>query len=111
LLSNCTTAVSAVSANPLFVPGALTHPCTAAVTSTVTNSPAAGACAVPVAAPSAGSVLYVTLYSPHAPFTACTLTVPGVFARLQYSRSVARVICAAVVPAGSTPRSNCTSAV
>jgi hypothetical protein len=56
LLSNCTCAAAAVSASPKFVPGALTQLCTAEVTSKVTNSPAALACAVASTAPAAGSV-------------------------------------------------------
>src|SRR5262249_53364626 len=43
--------------------------------------------------------------------TGCTLTNPGVSARLQYSRSTARDTWAAVVPAGTVPRSNCNSVV
>jgi hypothetical protein len=83
LLSNCTSADAALSASPLFEDGVVTQACTAAVTSTVTNSPAADTCIMPAVVPIAGSVLYVTLYSPHAPLTGETDTAPGVLARLQ----------------------------
>jgi hypothetical protein len=111
LLSNCTTAAPDVSATPLFVAGAITHPCTSAVTSTATYAPAWLTETVCAAVPNKGSVANVTVDSPHAPFTGCKLTDPAVSTRLQYSRSVAREICAAVVPVGSVERSNCSSAV
>jgi hypothetical protein len=111
LLSNCTAAVAAVKANPKFVAGAVIHPCTSAVTSTVTYAPAWLTENTCEALCSEGSVAYVTLYSPHAPPSVCTLTNPAVSARLQYNRSTARDTCAAVVPVGNTPRSNCSSAV
>jgi hypothetical protein len=110
LLSNCTTALAELRASPKFVAGAFTHPCTVAVTSNVTNAPA-DACPIPTVGPSEGTVAYVTLASFQVDPTACTVTAPGVSERLQYTRNVARVICADVVPAGNTPRSNCTSAV
>jgi hypothetical protein len=56
-------------------------------------------------------VANVTLYSPQAAFTGCTLTNPAVSMRLQYSLNVARDTCAAVVPLGSVDKSNCISAV
>jgi hypothetical protein len=111
LLSNCTTAVPAVSANPLFVAGEFTHPCTSIVTSTATYAPAWFTETTWAEFPRDGNVAYVTLYSPHASLTGCTLTSPPVSIRLQYSRSVARDTCVAVVPAGSVDRSNCSSAV
>jgi hypothetical protein len=114
LLSNCTAVPDpavAASASPKFDAGLLTHPCTADVTSNVTNSPAPVTVAVCTVAPSPGIVAYVTADSVHAPPTICTCTAPGTSARLQYTRSVALVICAAVVPAGSILRSNCTNAV
>ncbi len=45
------------SANPSFVDGALIHPCTAAVTSRVTNCPDEEICRLPTLAPKAGSVM------------------------------------------------------
>jgi hypothetical protein len=56
LLSNCTIAVPAESASPLFVAGELIHPCTIAVTSTATNAPAWLTGKTPAALPIAGSV-------------------------------------------------------
>ncbi len=112
LLSNCTNVPTpAVSANPLFADDPLTHPCTTPVTSNVTNSPAAPTWDVATTGPSGGSFAYVTPSSVQAPPSVWMLTGPAASARLQYNRSVALVICAAVVPAGNTPRSNCTSAV
>jgi hypothetical protein len=111
LLSNCTMAVPAVSAIPWFVAGAKIHPCTIAVTSTAMYVPAwltENTCA---ALPSEGNVAYVTLYSPHAPPTGCTLTSPAVSIRLQYIRSVARETCPAVVPTGRFDRLNCNNVV
>jgi hypothetical protein len=93
----------------LVVP--LTHDCTVAVTSKVTKLPAADTVCVASTGPSDGVVTYITVDSFHTPPTACTSTGPLTSARLQYTRSVALVICAAVVPAGSTPRSNCSSVV
>jgi hypothetical protein len=75
--------VPAVSDSPLFDVDPMTQACTALVTSTVTNAPAALTCNEPTNAPMPGSVEYVTPYSLHAPFTIATDTAPGVSARLQ----------------------------
>jgi len=84
LLSNCNTVpAGALSASPWFDAAPLTHACTAEVTSKVTNSPGALTCAVCTAAPSAGSVAKVTALSVQPPPTVCTVTAPGVSARLQ----------------------------
>jgi hypothetical protein len=84
LLSNCTTVpAAALSPSPWFDAAPLTHACTADVTSKVTNCPAALTCAVCNAAPSGGSVAYVTALSVQVPPTLCTVTAPGASARLQ----------------------------
>jgi hypothetical protein len=57
LESNWTMAPVDTSANPSFVDGALIHPCTAAVTSRVTNCPDEEICRLPTLAPKAGSVM------------------------------------------------------
>jgi len=111
LLSNCTTPADELNASPWFATEPITQLCTVDVTSNVTNTPADETFPVSTTAPSTGSVAYVTVPSLHDDPTTCTATVPGVSARLQYTFSTARVICDAVVPAGNTPRSNCTSAV
>jgi hypothetical protein len=111
LLSNCTTAEPADSAIPLLLAGFAIQPCTIAVTSTATKSPAPLTWKTPAVLPTAGSVAYVTLYSPHALATGAKLTAPAVVTRFAYSRNTARETCDAVVPAGSSDRSNCSSAV
>jgi hypothetical protein len=53
----------------------------------------------------------VTADSVQAELTGDTVTDPAVFTRFTYRRSVALETCAAVVPEGSTERSNCSSDV
>jgi hypothetical protein len=113
LLSRSTFAATDVSATPKFVAGAVTHPCTSDVTSSVTYSPAvvAAAAKLPAALPSDGAVAYVTVPSLHAEVTGTRFTVPPAFTRFTKTVSVARCTCPAVSPPGSVLRSNCSSAV
>jgi hypothetical protein len=106
LLSNSTTAVALVSANPKLLAGAFTQLCTSAVTSTATNAPASFTGAVCTAAEVPGRLWKVTPSSVHALVSGCTFTVPAVVTWLAYSTSTAREICVDVVPGGSRLRSN-----
>src|ERR1700761_8397448 len=76
LLSNNTFAADDHRARPLLFAGLFSHACTCAVTSIEMYCPVTVTGKLAMAAPTAGAVADVTLYSPHAPVTGETVTEP-----------------------------------